>query len=168
MLQREAADRLAKLIPLLASDKDGEVVATARAISRTLKAAGSDFHALADAMARGRPGRSFNYADTFREASPVSGGHAHPDACSPKFGLQIDGSGMIAPWREVALQCLDLNKQTPKRQGGRFLRDFEVTLLTNIRDGKIWPTNTQVAWIETVVARCHQARDAARRAASGA
>jgi len=39
--------KLAKLLPLLASDKDGEVVATARAIDRTLRAAGLDLHALA-------------------------------------------------------------------------------------------------------------------------
>jgi len=37
---------LSKLIPLLASDKDGEVVATAHAISRVLKASGCDWHDL--------------------------------------------------------------------------------------------------------------------------
>lgn len=41
------ADRLAKLIPRLASDHDGEVVATARAIGQTLAGAGLDFHDLA-------------------------------------------------------------------------------------------------------------------------
>ena len=44
------APKLAKLIPLLSSDKDGEVVATARAIGRTLKNAGLDFHTLAHAI----------------------------------------------------------------------------------------------------------------------
>jgi hypothetical protein len=34
---------LSKLIPLLASDKDGEVVATAHAIGRVLKASGCDW-----------------------------------------------------------------------------------------------------------------------------
>ena len=42
----QAAPKLAKLLPLLASDKDGEVVATARAIGRTLAAAGADWHDL--------------------------------------------------------------------------------------------------------------------------
>jgi hypothetical protein len=41
------AGRLSKLLPLLSSDKDGEVVATARAIQRTLAAADLDFHSLA-------------------------------------------------------------------------------------------------------------------------
>jgi len=41
------AFKLAKLIPLLASANGGEALATARAIGRTLQAAGSDFHSLA-------------------------------------------------------------------------------------------------------------------------
>ena len=47
------AVQLAKLIPRLASDHDGEIVATVKAIGRTLKSAGSDFHALAAAVERG-------------------------------------------------------------------------------------------------------------------
>ncbi|WP_237482647.1 hypothetical protein [Lichenibacterium dinghuense] len=41
------ADRLSKLIPRLASDQAGEVVATAAAIGRTLAGAGLDWHDLA-------------------------------------------------------------------------------------------------------------------------
>ena len=41
------APTLGKLIPRLASDHDGEVVATARAIERVLKSAGRDWHDLA-------------------------------------------------------------------------------------------------------------------------
>lgn len=44
------APRLARLVPLLASDRDGEVLATVRAIGRTLAGAGLDFHALAAAL----------------------------------------------------------------------------------------------------------------------
>jgi hypothetical protein len=39
-----SAEKLAKLVRLLASDQPGEVVATARAIGRALRAAGSDWH----------------------------------------------------------------------------------------------------------------------------
>jgi hypothetical protein len=42
---------LAKLIPLLGSDKSGEVVATAAAIGRVLETAGRDWHDLAAAVA---------------------------------------------------------------------------------------------------------------------
>jgi hypothetical protein len=44
------APKLSKLIPMLATDHDGEVVATVRAISRTLKGAGLDFHSLVEAL----------------------------------------------------------------------------------------------------------------------
>ena len=45
-----AAPRLRKLVLLLSSDHDGEVVSAARAIGRMLKDAGADWHALADAI----------------------------------------------------------------------------------------------------------------------
>ena len=44
------APKLAKLIPRLASTHEGEVVATARAIERTLRGAGLDLHSLASAV----------------------------------------------------------------------------------------------------------------------
>ena len=49
------APKLGKLIPLLASDKPGEVVATAAAITRTLKQAGADWHDLAKVLGRAEP-----------------------------------------------------------------------------------------------------------------
>jgi len=41
------ADRLGKLVRMLTSDHDGEVVAAARSINRALKSAGLDIHVLA-------------------------------------------------------------------------------------------------------------------------
>jgi hypothetical protein len=49
------APRIGQLIRLLASDKDGEVVAAARALARTLKSVGADFHELADVLDRPLP-----------------------------------------------------------------------------------------------------------------
>ena len=43
-------DKLAALIPRLASDKPGEVAATAAAITRQLSKAGADWHDLADKL----------------------------------------------------------------------------------------------------------------------
>jgi hypothetical protein len=43
-----ARPALAKLIRLLSSDVDGEVVAAARAMTRTLRSVGNDLHDLAD------------------------------------------------------------------------------------------------------------------------
>jgi hypothetical protein len=44
------ADKLAKMLPMLSSDRDGEVLATVRAIGRTLRAGGIDWHTLAKAI----------------------------------------------------------------------------------------------------------------------
>jgi hypothetical protein len=46
------AGKLASFIRLLASDKDGEVVAAARAMFRTLQGIGADFHCLAERVER--------------------------------------------------------------------------------------------------------------------
>lgn len=46
--------QIAKLIPRLGSEFDGEVVATARAIERTLSGAGLDWHDVADALTQRR------------------------------------------------------------------------------------------------------------------
>jgi hypothetical protein len=45
--------KLAKLIRLLGSNRDGEVIAAARALQRTLEASGKDLHDLADAVTAG-------------------------------------------------------------------------------------------------------------------
>ena len=45
------APKLGRFVRLLGSDRDGEVVAAARAIARVLKAAGLDLHDLANAIA---------------------------------------------------------------------------------------------------------------------
>lgn len=49
------APKLSKLLPMLATDHDGEVVAAVRAISRTLKGAGLDFHNLVEALSERKP-----------------------------------------------------------------------------------------------------------------
>jgi hypothetical protein len=47
------ANRLSKLLPLLASDKNGEVLATVRAIRAALPGEGFDLHDLAGSIAGG-------------------------------------------------------------------------------------------------------------------
>lgn len=184
MIARSLAQRVAKLVPLLASDKDGEVVAAARAIARTLGTAGTDLHDLADTLnrmqtvsgprptdeatsKRARPSSAWNYANEFRQAEPVGGDPDHPNAMTRKFGLPIFRQGEVGSWREVCQHCFTLNRSIAKKHGGRFLRDFEVKLINEIMTGQRWPTNANASWIETVVARCHQARDAEATAKAG-
>ncbi|GAB6843995.1 hypothetical protein HNR00_005091 [Methylorubrum rhodinum] len=174
MIPNETADKLKKLISLLSSDQDGEVLGAARAIGRTPAAAGLDFHALAACVgprtlgagwsgpAFATPG--FNYADAFRQARPPYGPDEHPDARTRSFGLPIYTDERVESWMEVGRHCLDLNRSIPKKHGGRFLREFEIKLVRDFADGRLYPTNAPASWMESVVARCHQARAAWRRA----
>ncbi|CAH1696805.1 hypothetical protein CHELA1G11_70030 [Hyphomicrobiales bacterium] len=54
---------LGKLVRLLSSDHDGEVVNAARAIGRSLQAAGSDWHELADRLSGAAPTAKANAFD---------------------------------------------------------------------------------------------------------
>jgi hypothetical protein len=65
-LPARITDKIGKLIPRLASDHDGEIVSTVRAIRRTLESAGSDLHDLAARLSgstRSRLGRAANADD---------------------------------------------------------------------------------------------------------
>jgi hypothetical protein len=61
------APRIGQLIRLLGSNQDGEVVAAARAIGRTLKSAGADFHTLAATIERSEPEVSSDRAEYWRD-----------------------------------------------------------------------------------------------------
>jgi hypothetical protein len=60
------APRIGQLVRMLGSDQDGEVVAAARAIGRTLKSAGEDFHSLAATIERSEPEVSSDRAEYCR------------------------------------------------------------------------------------------------------
>ena len=62
MLAAMSEERLQKLIKLLSSSNDGEVVAAARALLRTLEADGSDIHELAERVG----GRKLSQAEMKR------------------------------------------------------------------------------------------------------
>jgi len=72
-----ARAKLAKLIPRLASDHEGEVGATVAAIQRTLHGHGCDLHDLAAAVSTGPSDASEPAARSASEqAAPTGGGHA--------------------------------------------------------------------------------------------
>ena len=166
MIPPAIGSKLAKLIPMLATDHDGEGVATVRAISRTLAAAGSDFHALAAALMASAPNVvAFDWADFaegFAEASSVPPAGTPdpnaPDQPSTRWGLPIWGVKKIEPWNIVAGHCLQLNWAIPKTAGGKFLTKAEKDRLRAVE--RYAPvTNTDADWITRIVERCHQVRD---------
>jgi hypothetical protein len=68
----QAVPKLAKLLPLLSSDKDGEVVAAARAIGRTLAASGADWHDLIKVLIAPPPDMAVDFPFVLRCL------HGHP------------------------------------------------------------------------------------------
>ena len=123
--------QVAKLIPRLASDHGGEVVATARAIARTLKAAGLDFHELASAIDKPAEVRT---VVQYRER--------YPDR--------------KISWGDIARWCRDNDKGrlTIKERG--FVADMAARL---VRKGE--PTERQAEWLRAINAKLYRAENAA-------
>jgi hypothetical protein len=68
------ADKLSKLVRMLTSNHDGEVIAAARSIDRTLKSTGLDIHVLAATIERGGTGNGKRNSPTW---------HSVASACAP-------------------------------------------------------------------------------------
>lgn len=126
------APKLAKLIPLLSSDKDGEVVATARAIERMLRGIGLDLHALAAALAA-EP--EVKVVVVYRDP--------------PKKAAEPDTWAALATWcRENAHRGLSTKERL-------FVCDMAHRLIC---DGE--PTEKQAAWLRAIYAKLRKAMSA--------
>ena len=168
MIPPAIAPKVAKLIPLLASEQDGEALAAVRAIGRTLVAAGSDFHALANALTATAPNVvSFDWSGfedfAAKWTDPATAERPDPNAPdqpSTRHGLPIWGVKKLEPWCVVAQHCLQLDWIIPKASGGKFLTKAE---RDRLKKHAGWsgarPTNADADWMESVVERCHAARE---------
>ena len=150
-------DRLAKLLPRLASEHDGEVVNTARAISRTLIVAGLDWHALADALQSLSTDAALMGAS--QHASPSTARKAsNPTAPCSKPGMRLWDSQQVEPWSRAAGYALMIDWTMPKAFGGRFLSKAERDRLKEFEKSAA-VTNADAAWIEGVVALAQKAAE---------
>jgi hypothetical protein len=111
------AEKLGPMIRMLSSDKDGDVIAAARAIGRTLRTAGADFHALADHLTQVND-KKFSEADAaeiYRRG--VEDGKREVEN-GPMFrNVNIDDE---PSWNEIARECA----AHPVRMMGERERDF--------------------------------------------
>ena len=135
------AARLATFVRLLSSDKDGEVVAAARAIKRALKNAGADIHALAERVEKPNGGGLTNtemqklydagYAAGLREGEnkQYGAGDFH----------NTDGT---PAWHEIARFCQQHNDR---------LREKEQTFI-DMASQTVWrePTEKQAKWLHSI------------------
>ena len=139
------SNRLASFIRLLSSDKDGEVVAAAHAIKRTLKAAGADIHALAERVEKPNGGglsdaEMKKLYDAGYNAGQRDAEHKHS---GPADFHNIDGT---PNWHEMALYC---------QQRGSLLRGQEQTFINDMASRTVWrePTEKQAKWLKSIFYR---------------
>jgi hypothetical protein len=119
---------IAKMIPRLASDHDGEVVATARAIERVLKSAGADWHDLAALC-------SPVHAPPIQPTQPWR--RMYPDAARASDAAGDD-------WQKMARHCWARRDQLRPRE-----QEF-------IRSMLVWfgmPTERQQDWLSGIYAQ---------------
>ena len=139
------AARLATFIRLLSSDKEGEIVAAAHAIKRTLKTAGSDMHALAARVAKlDGGGLSEAMMKKLYDAGYSAG---QRDAETKRFGsanfLNADGT---PNWHQMALFC---------QHRSNLLRGQEPTFVNDMAARTVWrePTKKQGKWLKSIFLR---------------
>jgi hypothetical protein len=138
------ADRLSKLIRLLSSDRDGEVVATARAIRRTLRSEVRDVHALAEQVKS--PLGSFNEAEAHKlyDAGHEQGYQAA--ISTNERACFHDVSSPLSSGHDTARWC----RQRSERLGSRE-REFidQMTAQTLRRE----PSERQGRWLKSIFYR---------------
>jgi hypothetical protein len=138
-----AAERLAKLIRMLGSDRDGEVIAAVAAIRRLLEAQGLDLHDLADVVMgkqERRPNREdlgSAYQEGYRDGVRQANGDAADDVLS---------------WREMASFCRARLNRLEDREA-----DFIEQISGSIARG-LEPSEKQARWLDYLYTRLKRNR----------
>jgi hypothetical protein len=139
------AGKIASLIRLPSSDREGEVINAARALLRTLKSAGADIHTLADRVEKPNGGALTNtemkklydagYQDGVRAAENKM--HGNSDF------RDIDG---FPAWSEIALYC---------QRNNRRLRPNEQEFVNDMASQTVWrePSPKQAKWLRSIFLR---------------
>jgi hypothetical protein len=133
-------NKLSSLIRMLSSDRDGEVIAAARAITRTLKGADLDIHTLADRIG------GISKADMKRlyDAGYDAGMRATENNQHGNIDFHnIDGT---PAWHEIARFC--------QRRADR-LREKEREFVNDMTARTVWrePSEKQGKWLKSIYYR---------------
>jgi hypothetical protein len=138
------SNKLKPLIRLLSSDVDGEVVAAARALNRTLKSAGLDIHVLADGISNGELSR--DAMQTIYDAGFEAGQRSIEVA--PAF-YNVNGG---PDWRAIARKCA---AYPPDRFFGAHEREFVDKMVRRTEVG-LELTEKQANWLHKIYMRGHR------------
>jgi hypothetical protein len=140
------AGKVGSLIRLLASDREGEVVAAARALGRTLKAHGADFHVLADRVEHANGSGKIGEADMRKL---YDAGFAAGIAAAEKQNDVGDGfnnlDGTATP-EAMAAWCRRRRDQ---------LNEREQKFISSVSAHIVWrePTEKQAKWLRSIFLR---------------
>jgi hypothetical protein len=137
--------RLGTLVRLLASPSDGEALAAARAIVRTLKATGLDIHALAERVENANGGKlSDAEMRKLYDAGYEAGMRAVENRQHGTGDFHnVDGT---PAWIEIALFC---------QQNSDRMRENERQFVNDMASRSVWrePTEKQAKWLRSIFFR---------------
>ena len=137
------AEKLRRCVRLLTSDRDGEILAAARALGRTLKAAGLDIHILADAVGHTK-GHSHKTVDKAEEKRIFDRGFEAGERAARKTG-----NGAKEPtWHEIAVCCAECPDRLRDDRERKFVRDM---VALTVRGGKL--SEKQQSWLRSIYVR---------------
>jgi hypothetical protein len=105
------AEKLRCCIRLLSSDRDGEVVAVARALLRTLKSNGLNIHAFADCIGRSNSANHSNEIDRAYDRGFAAGKRAAASSREPS-------------WHEITRECPAYPERLRDERERKFVRDM--------------------------------------------
>jgi hypothetical protein len=134
------ANKLGKLIRLLSSDKDGEVVAAVAAIRRTLNSENLTIHDLAEGLAT--DDRKFTESDA-QEIYRRGTADGRREADHDSGFRSVDEPS----WNEIARECEAASGRLNERE-----REFVGDMVrSTVRGGK--PTEKQAKWLRAIYTR---------------
>ena len=135
------ASKLGRFIRLLSSDQDGEVIAAARAVVRTLKGAGQDIHALAAVIEKPNGRLSEHDMKIIYNAGYEDGVRSvEAQQCGTDGFRNTDGS---PSWYQIASWCQRRSDQ---------LGDRERKFIDSVTSQTVWrePSAKQEKWLRSI------------------
>jgi hypothetical protein len=139
MTKSTQGEMLGKLIRLLSSDRDGEVLATVHALRRTLRGAGGDFHTLAETIEKPN-GMTESQLRKVYDDGFEAGQRA-------KVSSGFHGMDKVPSWHEIACHCRDQRKARDEREQ-KFVDDV---CRRTVHGGTL--SEKQQSWLRKIYAR---------------
>ena len=141
------ASKLGKLIRMLSSSQDGEVLGAARAIVRTLANAGLDVHALAAGIGADDKKFSEEEAREIYQHGVAEGRWVAEQERSGPFFRNVNLNDEPS-WHDIACECAARGAQLRDDRERKFVSDM---VRWTVHGGS--PTEKQAKWLRSIYAR---------------